>query len=80
MGRMSNESASLREKKEKIMDKILDKIDIELDTISSNSSIETDKVICENVETLVRTFNVLDIWMGDIILPKKPSEEENKEE
>ena len=63
MGRVSNESASLREKKEKIMEKILDKIDMELSIISKYSNIQADKMVCENVETLVRTFNVLDIWM-----------------
>lgn len=63
MGRVSNESASLREKKEKIMEKILDKIDMELSIISKYSNIQADKMVCENVETLVRTFNVLDIWL-----------------
>ena len=63
MGRMSNDSDSLRKKKEKIMDEILDKIDIELSMIDDNSSVETDEIVCKNVQTLVYTFNSLDIWL-----------------
>lgn len=63
MKRISQNSDSLREKKEKIMGKILDKIDVELNAISSTSSSSTDEVLCKNVETLVGTFNLLDTWL-----------------
>lgn len=70
MGRISNDSTSLREKKEKIMDKILDKIDMELSTMTKYTNLQADKIVCENVQTLVYTFNSLDIW-----LPEKNPEE-----
>lgn len=63
MKRISQNSDSLREKKEKIMGKILDKIDVELNAISSTSNATTDEVLCKNVETLVGTFNLLDTWL-----------------
>lgn len=73
MRRISQNSDSLREKKEKIMGKILDKIDVELNAISSTSSTATDEVLCKNVESLVGTFNLLDTWLD---VENKPKENE----
>jgi hypothetical protein len=65
MRRLSQNSDSLREKKEKIMNKILDKIDIELSAISTASSFSTDATVCKNVGALADTFNLLDSWLPD---------------
>lgn len=70
MGKLSN-TDTINEKRLKIMDKILDKIDFELDLISSNNSynsIGDHKMICENVIKLADAFNRLDLWEDDEVL------------
>lgn len=78
MGRISIDSASLREKKETIMEKILDKIGIQLNAISETSKLDMDTLACKNVETLVYTFNSLDTWAPD--KNQSPTPEDKPEE
>lgn len=70
MGKLSNTDI-INEKRLKIMDKILDKIDFELDLISSNDSYNSicdHKMICENVIKMADAFNRLDLWEDDEVL------------
>lgn len=62
MGNISNTN-KLTTKRLNIMEKILDKIDYELDLISPSNSIDQSKKVCENIITLANTFNVLDLWL-----------------
>jgi len=64
MGKISDSNA-MNKKRLDIMDKILDKIDLELNMISNSSSVETDEDVCRNIMVLADTFNRLDLWLNN---------------